>query len=251
MEKFVLIDGNSLLNRAYYAMSVFSTKDGLPTNGIFGFIKLVFKILEEKKPKYFAVTFDLHAPTFRHKMYDGYKATRKPMPEELVAQVPVLKELLAAMNIKIVEKEGYEADDLLGTLSRSVQGVETYIYTGDRDAYQLVKENVAVCFTKRGVSDVDLLTNDNFFEKVGLTPAQIIEEKALMGDSSDNIPGVKGIGPKSAMELLQQFGSVEAIYENLGALSPSVQKKLKENKENAFLSRTLATIDCKSEAKRS
>ena len=164
MDKFVLIDGNSLLNRAYYAMSVFSTKDGLPTNGIFGFIKLVFKILEEKKPKYFAVTFDLHAPTFRHKMYDGYKATRKPMPEELVAQVPVLKELLAAMNIKTVEKEGYEADDLLGTLSRSVQGVETYIYTGDRDAYQLVKENVAVCFTKRGVSDVDLLTNDKFYE---------------------------------------------------------------------------------------
>ncbi len=244
MDKFVLIDGNSLLNRAYYAMSVFSTKDGLPTNGIFGFIKLVFKILEEKKPKYFAVTFDLHAPTFRHKMYDGYKATRKPMPEELVAQVPVLKELLAAMNIKTVEKEGYEADDLLGTLSRSVQGVETYIYTGDRDAYQLVKENVAVCFTKRGVSDVDLLTNDNFYEKVGLTPSQIIEEKALMGDSSDNIPGVKGIGPKTAMELLQQFGTVEAIYGNLDALSPSVQKKLKENRESAFLSRTLATIDC-------
>lgn len=244
MDKLVLIDGNSLLNRAYYAMSVFTTKDGLPTNGIFGFIKLVFKIIEEKKPKYFAVTFDLHAPTFRHKMYDGYKATRKPMPEELVKQVPVLKDLLASMRIKTVEKEGYEADDLLGTLSRKFGSVETYIYTGDRDAYQLVKENVNVCFTKRGVSDVDLLTNDNFFEKIGLTPAQIIEEKALMGDSSDNIPGVKGIGPKSALELLQAYGTVENIYRNLDRLSPATQKKLAENEANARLSKTLATIDC-------
>lgn len=239
-----MIDGNSLLNRAYYAMSVFTTKDGLPTNGIFGFIKLVFKIIEEKKPKYFAVTFDLHAPTFRHKMYDGYKATRKPMPEELVKQVPVLKNLLASMHIKTAEKEGYEADDLLGTLSRKFGSVETYIYTGDRDAYQLVKENVNVCFTKRGVSDVDLLTNDNFFEKIGLTPAQIIEEKALMGDSSDNIPGVKGIGPKSALELLQAYGTVENIYRDLDRLSPATQKKLAENEANAKLSKTLATIDC-------
>ena len=243
MEKFVLIDGNSLLNRAYYAMGVFSTQDGLPTNGIFGFIKLVLKIIDEQKPKYFAVAFDLHAPTFRHKMYQEYKGTRKPMPEELVRQVPVLKELLTAMNIRIVEKEGYEADDLLGTLSRSFENVETLIYTGDRDAYQLVKERVSVCFTKRGVSDIDFMTKENFKEKVGLEPLQIIEEKALMGDSSDNIPGVRGIGPKSAMGLLQQYGSLDEIYNHLDELAPSIQSKLAENKESAYLSRTLATID--------
>lgn len=243
MEKFILIDGNSLLNRAYYAMGVFSTKDGLPTNGIFGFIKLIFKILEEKKPKYFAVTFDLHAPTFRHKMYDGYKATRKPMPEDLAQQVPVLKELLASMNIRIVEKEGFEADDLIGTLSRKFGGVEVYIYTGDRDSYQLVNDNVSVCFTRRGVTDVDLLTKKNFFEKVQLEPYQIIEEKALMGDSSDNIPGVKGIGPKTALELLQKYGTLDSIYEHIDEISKSVKQKLEANKDMAYLSRTLATID--------
>ncbi len=243
MDKFILIDGNSLLNRAYYAMGVFSTKDGLPTNGIFGFIKLIFKILEEKKPEYFAVTFDLHAPTFRHKMFDGYKATRKPMPEDLVVQVPVLKELLASMNIRIIEKEGYEADDLIGTLSRKYDGVEVFIYTGDRDSYQLVDDNVSVCFTKRGVSDVDLLTKQNFYGKVSLDPLQIIEEKALMGDSSDNIPGVKGIGPKTALELLQKYGTLDGIYEHLDELSKSVKAKLEADKEMAYLSRTLATID--------
>ena len=163
MEKFILIDGNSLLNRAYYAMGVFSTKEGLPTNGIFGFVKLIFKILEERKPKYFAVTFDLRAPTFRHKMYDGYKSTRKPMPEDLARQVPILKELLTSMNIRIVEKEGFEADDLIGSLSRKFNGVDVYIYTGDRDSYQLVDDNVSVCFTRRGVSDIDLLTKKNFY----------------------------------------------------------------------------------------
>lgn len=243
MEKLILIDGNSLLNRAYYAMGVFSTKDGLPTNGIFGFIKLIFKILEEKKPEYFAVTFDLHAPTFRHKMFDGYKATRKPMPEDLAAQVPVLKELLASMEIRIVEKEGYEADDLIGTLSRKFDGVDVYIYTGDRDSYQLVDDHVSVCFTKRGVSDVDLITKQNFYGKVCLEPSQIIEEKALMGDSSDNIPGVKGIGPKTALELLQKYNSLDGIYEHINEISKSVKTKLETDKETAYLSRTLATID--------
>ena len=155
MEKFILIDGNSLLNRAFYAMSPFSTRDGLPTNGIFGFVKLLFKILTDEKPRYLAVAFDVHAPTFRHKMYDGYKATRKPMPEELVRQVPVLKDLLKTMGICTVELAGYEADDVIGTLTRKFSGVSVLVYTGDRDAYQLVCENVDVCFTKRGVSDID------------------------------------------------------------------------------------------------
>ncbi len=242
-QKIVLIDGNSLLNRAFFAMSVFATKDGLPTNGIFGFIKLVLKIIETDKPEYLAVAFDVHAPTFRHKMYDGYKATRKPMPEELVRQVPVLKELLSAMHIRCVELAGFEADDVIGTLSRRFADVDSYIYTGDRDAYQLVNEHVRVCFTKRGVTDIDLLTADNFVSKVGLEPWQIIEEKSLMGDSSDNIPGVKGIGPKTALDLLQKYKSLENIYAHLGELSPAVQKKLQEGEDSAKLSHTLATID--------
>ncbi|MDE7157946.1 MAG: hypothetical protein K2N74_00060, partial [Clostridiales bacterium] len=185
----------------------------------------------------------LHAPTFRHKMYDGYKATRKPMPEDLVTQVPVLKELLREMKICIVEKEGYEADDVIGTLSRRFDGVHTHIYTGDRDSYQLVGEHVSVCFTKRGVTDLDYLTAENFYEKIELEPWQIVEEKALMGDSSDNIPGVRGIGPKSAKELLHKYGSLDAIYENLDKITGSTQTKLRESREVAYLSRDLARID--------
>ncbi len=243
MEKFVLIDGNSLLNRAFYAMSIFTTKDGLPTNGIFGFCKLLLKILEDEQPAYLAVAFDVHAPTFRHKLYDGYKGTRKPMPEELVRQVPVLKDLLRAMGLCTVELAGYEADDLIGTLSRKFSDVHTLIYTGDRDAYQLVSETVDVCFTKRGVSDLDHLTAANFYEKVGLLPAQIIEEKALMGDSSDNIPGVHGIGPKSALELLHAYSDLDGVYAHLDDLKPALRAKLEADRERAYLSRTLATID--------
>lgn len=243
MDKLILIDGNSLLNRAFYAMRLFTTKDGLPTNGIFGFMKLILKIIDDEKPSHFAVAFDLHAPTFRHKMYDGYKAGRRPMPQELVVQVPILKDLLRAMNVEIVEKEGYEADDIIGTLSRAFPNVSCLIYTGDRDAYQLVNENVSVCFTKRGVTELDRLTLENFAEKTGLTPAQIIEEKSLMGDNSDNIPGVRGIGPKTALELLQTYRTLDELYENLDQLPPKRRAVLLENKEMAYLSRTLATID--------
>ena len=243
MDKLILIDGNSLLNRAYYAMTVFSTKDGLPTNGIFGFIKLLFKILDDEKPRYLVVTFDVHAPTFRHKMYDGYKATRKPMPESLVVQVPVLKELLAAMNIRTLELAGYEADDLIGTLSRKFPQTETLIYTGDRDSYQLIDAHTSVCMTKRGVSDLERLTAENFFEKEGITPAQVIELKSVMGDASDNIPGVRGIGPKGALALLQAYKTLDGIYAHLDEIAGSTQKKLAEHREDAYLSHTLATID--------
>ena len=243
MDKLILIDGNSLLNRAFYAMNVFSTKDGLPTNGIFGFIKLILKIAEDEKPAYFAVAFDVHAPTFRHKMYDGYKATRKPMPDDLARQVPVLKELLNAMKIRTVELPGYEADDIIGTLSRKFPTVRTLIYTGDRDSYQLVKENVDVCFTRKGVSDLDRLDQNNFYEKVGLFPNQIVEEKALMGDSSDNIPGVKGVGPKSAIALLQTYGDLDGVYAHIDQISGTLRQKLLENRETAYFSRQLATID--------
>ncbi len=243
MEKLVLIDGNSLLNRAFYAIRTFSTKDGLPTNGIFGFVKLLFKIIEDEHPELLVIAFDLHAPTFRHKMYADYKGTRKPMPEELVRQVEPLKELLRAMHICIAEKEGYEADDIIGTLSRAFPDKDVLIYTGDRDAYQLVREHVTVCFTKRGVSELGRLTPENFVQEVGLTPDQIVDGKALMGDHSDNIPGVRGIGIKCSLELLQKYGTLENIYAHLSELRPSVRSKLQSGKELALLSRTLATID--------
>ncbi len=241
-QKLVLIDGYSLLNRAFYAVGIFTNKDGLPTNGIFGFVKLLFKIIAQDDPEYLAVAFDVHAPTFRHKMFDDYKGTRKPMPEELLQQVPVLKELLSAMNIRCVEAEGYEADDVIGTLSRRFDGVDTYIYTGDRDSYQLVNDHVSICYTKRGVTDVDLLTQDNFVAKVGIEPWQIVEEKALMGDVSDNIPGVDGIGPKTALTLLQTYGSIDAIYQNIERTTPAVQRRLIIGEASARLSRTLALI---------
>ena len=242
MEKFVLIDGNSLLNRAYYATPVFTTKDGLPTNGIFGFIKLMLKIISDKKPAYMAVAFDLHAPTFRHQMYDGYKAGRKAMPEELVVQMPILKEVLKIMGIRICELQGYEADDVIGTLSRKFD-VHSYIYTGDRDSYQLVNDKVNVCYTRKGVSDLLELSTDNFKDEIGLEPLQIIEEKALMGDKSDNIPGIAGVGEKSALTLLQKYHDLDGIYAHLDEISGALHRKLSEGREDAYFSKTLATID--------
>ncbi len=243
MDKLILIDGNSLLNRAFYAIAPFSTKDGMPTNGIFGFLKLVFKIISEEHPTHFAVTFDVHAPTFRHKLYSEYKGTRKPMPEELVRQVPVLKELLRAMRICTVELAGYEADDLLGTLSKRFGDVKVLIYTGDRDAYQLVEGNVSVCFTKKGVSEVERFDERNFVEKLGVTPRQIVQLKALQGDSSDNIPGVHGIGPKRALSLIQTYGDLDGVYAHLDEIGGGARERLEEGRESAELSRRLAAID--------
>lgn len=241
MEKLVLIDGNSLLNRAFYATPPFTTKDGLPTNGVFGFVKLLLKIVSEKKPTHFAVAFDLRAPTFRHKMYAEYKAGRKPMPDDLSVQFPVLKDVLRLMGIRICEMEGYEADDVIGTIAQKMQ-IPTYIYTGDRDAYQLVDETTTVCFTKKGVSDILELTNENFKDEIGLTPLQIIELKALMGDKSDNIPGVAGVGEKSAMTLLDKYGDLDGIYAHIDEIGGALNRKLTENKEIAYFSKELATI---------
>ncbi|MCM1438753.1 MAG: DNA polymerase I [Roseburia sp.] len=246
MEKLVLIDGNSLLNRAFYATPVFSTSSGQPTNAIFGFTKLILKIISDVNPEYFVVTFDLKAPTFRHKMFDGYKATRSPMPDELASQVKPLKSLLSAMKIAMCEQEGVEADDLIGTLSNKFN-VHSYIYTGDRDSFQLVDEKTDVYYTKRGVSDLLKLSCDNFESEIGLKPRAIIDLKALMGDKSDNIPGVSGIGETSARKLLSEYGTLDNIYENLdGISSPSLRKKLTEGRESAYMSYTLATIkrDC-------
>ena len=189
-----------------------------------------------------AVAFDLKAPTFRHKMYDDYKGNRKPMPDELRPQIPLLKETLNIMGVKTYEKEGFEADDIIGTLAKKSK-LKTYIYTGDRDAFQLVDDNITVCYTKRGITETDDYTGENFKDKTGLTPIQIIDLKALMGDASDNIPGVKGIGEKTALSLLQQFGSVENIYSDLNALPIKTREKLSCGRESAELSKTLATID--------
>lgn len=242
MDKLVLIDGNSLINRCFFAMPVFRTKEGTPTNAVMGFIKLFLRIIGDLQPKYAVVAFDMHAPTFRHKMYGEYKATRKGMPGDLVVQMPIIKECLALMNIKVVEKEGIEADDILGTLSRKFDNVESYIYTGDRDSYQLVKENVNVCYTLRGVSELLLLRADNFEEEIGIRPSQIVDLKALMGDSSDNIPGVPGVGEKMAKKLLAQYGDFENIYEHVEEVKGALKKKLIDGKELGFLSKDLATI---------
>lgn len=242
MKKLVLIDGNSLLNRAYYATPIFTTRSGMPTNAIFGFVKLLFKILEDEKPEYLIVAFDLKAPTFRHKLYSEYKATRKGMPDDLAAQVEPLKNLLKAMNVATCFKEGLEADDIIGTLSNKFD-VHSYIYTGDRDSFQLVDEKTDVYYTKKGVSDLKKLNINNFQAETGLLPAQIIDLKALMGDKSDNIPGVQGIGEKTAYGLLSKFKTLDGVYENLDEIKGAVKDKLEKNKDTAYLSYKLATID--------
>ncbi len=243
MEKLVLIDGNSLINRAFYAMPVLSTKDGTYTNAVYGFMNMFFKMLAEEKPTFVGVAFDLKAPTFRHKMYAEYKGTRKPMPEELRPQIPLLKELLSIMGIKTFELEGSEADDIIGTIAKATD-VKTIIITGDKDSFQLVDEQTEVHFTKRGITDVDVYTIDNFTEKTELVPSQIIDLKALMGDASDNIPGVSGIGEKTAKSLLKQYSTVDNLYEHTDELKGKLAEKIIGGKESAFLSKTLATIDC-------
>lgn len=242
MEKLVLIDGNSLLNRVFYATPVFTTKNGQPTNAVFGFTKLLLKILSDVKPKYIVVAFDLKAPTFRHNLYDGYKATRKAMPEELAAQLGLLKNLLSEMGVAMCAKEGIEADDVIGTLSKKC-AAHSYIYTGDMDSYQLVDEKTDVFLTKRGVSDLLKLNAQNFKETIGVDPKQIVDLKALMGDKSDNIPGVPGIGEKTARELIERYGSLDGVYENIGELKGALKDKLLNGRESAYLSYKLALID--------
>ncbi len=242
MEKLVLIDGNSLINRAFYAMPPLSTKDGVPTNAVYGFMNMFFRMLDTIKPSYVCVAFDLKAPTFRHKLFSNYKGTRKPMPEDLRPQIPLLKEVLALMGVKTMEKEGFEADDIIGTIAKSTS-VKTYIFTGDKDALQLVDEETEVHFTKRGITDVEIYTLDNFKEKTSLIPSQIIELKSLMGDSSDNIPGIPGIGEKTAKNMLENFFDLDGVYENINSFTGKTKEKIITGKDNAYLSKKLATID--------
>ena len=247
-EKIVLIDGHSIINRAFYGVPDLTNKDGLHTNGIFGFVNILFKILDEEKPDYVTVAFDVHHPTFRHEMFTEYKGTRKGMPQELHEQVPVLKELLTAMGIQIMELPGYEADDLLGTVAKRSEekGMDVLVVSGDRDLLQIVTDNIRVCIpkTKRGTTEYEMYYTKDVQEKYGLLPLQIIELKALMGDSSDNIPGVPGIGEKTATAILQQFENVENAHAHLEEIKP---KRAKENLETyydmAIMSKKLATIE--------
>ena len=247
-EKIVLIDGHSIINRAFYGVPDLTNKDGLHTNGIFGFVNILFKILEEEKPDYLTVAFDVHHPTFRHEMFKEYKGTRKGMPQELHEQVPVLKELLTAMGIQVMELPGYEADDLLGTVANrsEAKGMDVLVVSGDRDLLQIVTDHIRVCIpkTKRGTTEYEMYYTKDVQEKYGLLPKQIIELKALMGDSSDNIPGVPGIGEKTATAILQQFENVENAHAHLEEIKP---KRAKENLEAhydmALMSKKLATIE--------
>lgn len=249
MKKLLILDANSIVNRAFYAVRPLTNKEGLNTNAIFGFLNIYFKYFEEIKPDYIAAAFDVSAPTFRHKMYDGYKATRHKMPDELREQIPVLKDVLSAMNIPILELPGYEADDIIGTVSRicEEEDVNCCILTGDRDDLQLAskKTHIHLVITRMGNTETTVYDDDMVYEKYGVTPSEFIDLKAIMGDSSDNIPGVKGIGEKGATALISAFHSIEGVYENIddSSITKSVRAKLTESKDDCFMSKVLATID--------
>lgn len=242
--KILLIDGNSIMNRAFYGIRMLTSPKGFPTNALTGFLNIYSKLLKEEKPDRIAVAFDLKAPTFRHKLYGEYKGTRHAMPEELAAQMPVVKRILKALGVPIVELEGYEADDIIGTLSRvaSDSGADCVISTGDRDSFQLINERVTV---RLATNKEDLIfTPDAVYEKYGVKPREMLEVKALMGDASDNIPGVAGIGEKTALSLIQKYHTVQYIYEHLAEIdvTKGVRAKLESGKSNAELSRTLGEI---------
>lgn len=252
MKSFLIIDGNSILNRAFYGVNARMTSKiaGIHTNAIYGFLNIFWMIQEKIKSDYVAVCFDLSAPTFRHKMYEDYKGTRKGMPDELREQLPVMKEVLSALNIPVLELEGFEADDLLGTVSaiNTKNGIFTYILTGDRDSFQLISESTSVILPKSGMGKTEYSIYDTalLMENYGISPIQVIEVKALMGDSSDNIPGVKGVGEKTAYQLIQKYDNIDNIYKLLDEdkldVTPKVKEKLSIGKDSAYMSKTLATI---------
>ena len=248
--KLLILDGNSVINRAYFGVKPLTTREGLYTHAIYGFLNILERMEKEEQPDAVCVAFDLHGPTFRHLKYDGYKATRHGMPEELAQQMPVMKQVLQAMNIPIYECQGWEADDVIGTVGRicSNNEWECVIVTGDRDSLQLIDENVHVklVISRPGQTTATLYTREKFQEEYGFEPAKMVDLKALMGDSSDNIPGVAGVGPKTATDLLLKFGSLDGVYENLEdkSIRPKLREKLENSKDNAYLSYDLATIRC-------
>jgi DNA polymerase-1 len=247
--KLMILDGNSIFNRAFYGIRLLATSDGLYTNAVYGFLAILRKLLNEDKPDALCVAFDLPAPTFRHTMYEGYKATRKGMPEELAVQLPWLKDVLSAMNIPRLELEGYEADDILGTVSVKCNeaGWDCIIVTGDRDRLQLISPgtHVKLVSTKAGRTESTEYDEAAFIEKYGFAPAYMVDLKALMGDSSDNIPGVPGVGEKTAMELIQKYNTINNVYLNIDSseIKPGVRTKLEAGKEKAYMSYALAEIN--------
>ena len=247
-KKLVLIDGHSILNRAFYGIPDLTNAEGLHTNAVYGFLNILFKILDEEKPDYLTVAFDVHAPTFRHKMYDAYKGTRKPMAEELRQQVPLMKEMLKAMSVKIIEKEGYEADDIIGTIAKrsEKEGLVVSVVSGDRDLLQLATEHIKIRIpkTKRTGTEIEDYNAADVKERYQVTPLQFIDVKALMGDTADNIPGVPGIGEKTATNLIVAYGSIEEAYAHVDEIKPNRAKEnLKEHYDMAQMSKTLATIE--------
>ena len=247
-EKIVLIDGHSILNRAFYGIPLLSNGEGLHTNAVYGFLNILFKVLEEEQAQYLAVAFDLHAPTFRHKMYEDYKGTRHAMPEELREQVPLMKEMLGAMQVPLMMLEGYEADDLLGTVSREMEekGLEVRIISGDRDLLQLASDRTMIRIpkTKKSGTEVEDYLASDVKERYLVTPEEFIDVKALMGDASDNIPGIPGVGEKTAVRIIEQYHSIENAYAHIDEIRPAkAQNSLREHWDDAVLSKTLATID--------
>ena len=245
MERLLILDSNSLMNRAFYAIPPLTNSEGIHTNAVYGFTNMLFKMKEEIKPDYIVAAFDRKAPTFRHKEYEDYKAGRKKMPPELGEQFPIIKELLNLLAVNIYEIDGFEADDIIGTLAKFAEshGIEVFIVTGDRDALQLASDNIKVVITKKGVTETAVYNKEAFEAEFGVTPTQYIDVKGLMGDKSDNIPGVPGIGEKTAYKLIQTYGSIEEVLNNIDSISG---KKLKDNletyKEQAIFSKKLATI---------
>lgn len=242
MENLVLIDGNSVLYRAFYATPYLATSNGTPTNAVYGFVNMLLKIINDIKPEHILVAFDRKEPTYRHKMFEGYKAGRKPMPDELVPQVDLIKKTLDKMGISRYECAGLEADDIIGSAAKKFD-VSTAIITGDKDSFQLVDGTTSVYFTKKGISELEVYTAENFKEKTGISPLQIIDLKAIMGDKSDNIPGIRGIGEKGALTFVQTYGSVENLYANLSDLKGKTLEKVENGKADAMMSKTLATIN--------
>ena len=250
MEKLIVIDGNSILNRAFYGImgsKMLQTADGTYTNAVYGFLTIMFRQIEDENPDYLVVAFDVKKPTKRHELYSDYKGTRKGMPDELAAQMPIIKKVLTAMNIKVIEEEGYEADDILGTLSdwASKQSIKTILLTGDRDSFQLAKSNVIIRIprTRQGKTEVEDFDENKVMETYGVSPKQMIEVKGLMGDTSDNIPGVPGIGEKTALHLIQKYQNIDKLYEAIekgdSEIKGKQKEKLVENKDLAYLSKTL------------
>lgn len=244
MKNFVIIDGNALVHRAFHALPPLKTKKGQLVNAVYGFTSILFRVIKELKPAYLAATFDLAGPTFRDVEYKEYKAKRVKGPQELYDQLDLVKKVVRSLDIPIYEKKGFEADDIIGTLTCLSKGTKTIIVTGDLDTLQLVDEDTEIYTMKKGIKDTITYDEKAILDRYGLKPEQIVDFKGLKGDPSDNIPGVPGVGEKTAKDLIRQFGSLEKLYASLDELNPKLQARLLEYKEQAFFSQRLATIKC-------